>query len=463
VAAIRDRRGSSRASRTFPTFAESGIIVSEPKKLANGVTTPARVMTAGIYKPNQLMPDDGNLATSVNGGATWDRVLFPPQASELAGNNGGADPGFFQDPNSKRLFYYHDGAMEGPANTYEGAYDISYSDDGGETWVNYPGPPLQFVPVTDAVVMFGGPPRTTADAAALTKAGYPDLTYLCGLTNSECFKSLDGGINFAEIKNSSGTDEAGSNGALTAGPDGTLYGLSAAKVTVSTDDGNTWKSAAALPTGFSSHCARPSKYGSLFLDKQGTIYVGGLSSKGELAVTYSRDGGSTWSQPVELQMPGTGITMCTFAADWNRPGHFAASYYAYPPGTPIGSVENYNTTSGPVNGFITVTDHLFDSSPVFTSVQVDSATDPLLPKGGPCAWAFNPCVPASPSRLDYMSVNFSPVDGSPWAVFAQQMCSSVPACAVNATAHSANDVGGSIPNYWTEYVGVVATMYTPPS
>ena len=62
-------------------------------------------MTAGIYKPNQLMPDDGNLATSVNGGATWDRVLFPPQASELAGNNGGADPGFFQDPN--QALYVH--------------------------------------------------------------------------------------------------------------------------------------------------------------------------------------------------------------------------------------------------------------------------------------------------------------------------------------------------------------------
>jgi hypothetical protein len=109
-----------------------------------------------------------------------------------------------------------------------------------------------------------------------------------------------------------------------------------------------------------------------------------------------------------------------------------------------------------------VTDNLFAKSPVITSVQVESDADPLLPKGGPCAWAFNPCVPASPSRLDYISVNFSPVDGSPWAVFAQQMCSSIPACAANAIANSAGNVGGSTPNFWTEYVGAVATMYTAP-
>jgi len=445
---------------TFPAYGESGIIVAGPQTLPSGVTTPARVMTAGMYKPNQATPDDGNLATSADGGATWDRVLFPPQPTEVDGN-GGADPGFFQDPNSHRLFYYHDGAEEGPTNTYEGAYDVSYTDNGGESWVNYPGPPLQFVPVTDAVVMFGGPPRTAADAAALKAAKYPDATYLCGA--SECFKSLDGGIDFTQITNSSGTDAAGSNGALTAGPDGTLYGISGGKVTVSTDDGTTWTGAAALPTGFASDCARPSGYGSLFTDKDGNVYLGGTDSNGELAVTYSKNKGASWSKPAQLQMPGTGITMCTFVSDWNRPGHFAASYYAYPPGTTPGTVESYDTTSGPVHGYITVTDDVLDASPVFTSVQVDSAADPLLPKGGPCAWAFNPCIPNSPSRLDYISVNFDPVDGSPWAVFAQDMCTSVPACQADAAMSDAQATSSStdLGNNFTEYVGAVATITTP--
>ncbi|HUC36707.1 MAG TPA: sialidase family protein [Acidimicrobiales bacterium] len=446
---------------TFPDYGENGIIISEPQTLANGVTTPARVMIGGIYKPNQALPDFGNLATSIDGGATWSRVLFPADSTQLAGNSEGSDPGFYQDPKTHRLFFYRDAANEGPFSTVDGEYHISYSDDGGEDWVN--NYTTDFFPeVSDAVVMFAGPPRTATDAAALKAAGYPDVTYLCGhLPESDCFKSLDGGINFTQIKDSSGTDEAGSNDAVVAGPNGTLYGVASGKVTESVDDGATWTPVpAALPTGFSSDCARPSDYGSLFLDRAGNIYVGGTNSNGELAVTYSKDRGATWSKPVQLQMPGTGITMCTFAEDWNRPGHFVASYYAYPPGATVGSVEDYGTTGGPTHGYITVTDDLFDTSPVFTSVQVDPNADPLMPEGGPCTAPFEQCVPHSASRTDYINVNFNPVDGSPWAVFAQDNCSSVPACAEDSAVTAAEN-GGSTGNsyeYWTSNVGAVATI-----
>jgi hypothetical protein len=397
-------------------------------------------MTGGVWKPRQLLEDYGNLATSIDEGAHWGIVLFPADSTELAGNNGGSVPGFFQDLNSKRLFFYRTGGQEGPVNTVTGELHISYTDDGGETWVNYPGPPLQFFPGNDGPRMFGGPPRTAADAAALSASGYPDVTYLCrSLPSPEmCFKSLDGGINFTEITDASGTDQTAANGAVTAGPDGTLYGLEGGRVTISTDDGTTWTQIPkALPTGFGnpSGCTATSGYGTppVFLDKDNNIYVGGAFG-GQLAATYSKDGGATWSDPVQLQMPGTSVAVCTFAADWNRPGHFVASYMSS------------------LHGYMTVTDDLFGPSPVFTSVQVDSDADPLLPTdGGLCGIpspAFNPNRP--------IGVNFSPVDGSPWASYVKDTCRTL-------LANEQADLEAVSPQFATAYrtVGAVATIARP--
>jgi hypothetical protein len=222
--------------------------------------------------------------------------MFPPSTTEVDGSRCAADSSFYRDPLTNRVFYNSDAQCDA-----EGGLNIAFTDDNGETWVDNPGPPLQFFPVGDATVMFGGPPRMAPSEAALSRAGYPDLVYLCG--EGHCFKSLDGGINFTEIKDSSGGDEAGGNGALVAGPDGTLYGAHlfsgacggslSQRLSFSRDEGTTWEQApGTFPEGFTPACTAPSGEGSRSIDKGGNIYLGGTCSN-QLAVTYSDDRGVT--------------------------------------------------------------------------------------------------------------------------------------------------------------------------
>jgi hypothetical protein len=181
----------------------------------------------------------------------------------------------------------------------------------------------------------------------------------------------------------------------------------------------------------------------------------------KLAVTYSRNGGASWSKPIPLQMPevasvsngngGSTGTLCAFAADWDRPGHIAMSYIGYTAGN----------AAGPQHGYLTESANIFASTPTFTAVQADSNADPLFPNGPPCS--FPPlngaCTPHGFSRMDYLSVTISPVDGSPWALFFKDVCAA-PACYNQADP---TDPRGAIDKasggyHWTSWQGAVATI-----
>jgi len=330
-----------------------------------------------------------------------------------------------------------------------GPMNIMYSDDGGESWLQIANPLNFFPDIFDAAHMLGAPATTQASKDALAANHYAgNVIYFCG--GSTCYKSVDGGVTYG---NKSGTK------ALAAGQkDGKLYTLSSGVLSVSTDEGATWHAQgnplpSSLSLGGIGHGQRAGGQGSLWIDNDNNIYAGGTSG-GKLAVVYSQDGGSNWVGPITAQMPEvTKLDMFAFAADPDRPGHIAFSYHG----------ATASTASPTQHGYLTKTENLFDATPLFTSVQVDSDSDPLLPNGGPndaglplgAGGAGIP--PHSVSRFDYMGVTFSPVDGRPWGSYAKDRCNLTFCLDQPDTDLLSND--NLQRNYfWTGWLGAVGTM-----
>ena len=255
---------------------------------------------------------------------------------------------------------------------------LSFTDDNGESWTT--NPLVCGRPVNDHQTLFGGPPVSSATI------GYPNVLYYCwnDVATSSCQKSLDGGLTFTVTGTPAypGVDEAGFCGGLhghgVVDNKGFIYlpkeHCDRPFVSISKDEGVTWER-----IRVSKEQAQGGPDPSVAVDKKGNIYYLYADTERIPHLVVSKDGGKTWSKPVNVAAPGvneTNLATLTVGA----PGKVAISYMGTV-NAPSGPVEereaaDYRETTW--NGYITQTTDALQNNQVFYSSTVNNKRDPLL-------------------------------------------------------------------------------------
>ncbi|MGH2806054.1 MAG: sialidase family protein [Actinomycetota bacterium] len=314
---------------------------------------------------------------------------------------------------------------------------MSFSDDRGKSWTT--NPLACGRPVNDHQTLFGGPPVSSPTV------GYPNVIYYCwnDVATSSCGKSLDGGITWSVTGSpvfhpgdgTEGQNEprhcGGLHGHGVVGRDGTVYLprelCEEPWLGISRDEGATWDHVRVSP--------KTAVWGpdpSVAVDNKGNIYYLWLDEKRMPYISYSRNGGKSWSEPLMLAYPG--VTEGVLATlDVGAPGKIAVAYY----GT--------DQVSGPIdkrkyplsvtwNGYITMTANLFEDDPVFYSGIVNDERYPM---------AKGECGPRRCQEgYDFIDVVISPKDGTPWAAFADSCVAVCENLTIGNTGIAGRLVGG---------------------
>ena len=344
-----------------------------------------------------------------DGGKTWERV-----SPSLGGRNIHAislDPYVYVDEWTNRVF---------TIDLLVGCSLMSYTDNYGESWTT--NPLACGRPVNDHQTLFSGPPVSSPTV------GYDNIVYYCwnDVATSACGKSLDGGLTWRATGepafsvggiDDTGAQEAarhcgGLHGHGVAGDDGTIYlpkeHCTEPWLAISRDEGQSWERVRVAN--------RRAIWGpdpSVAVDDKGNIYYTAIDKDRTPYVVYSRDGGKTWSNPLEFEMPGlTEVALATM--DVGAPGKVAFTYY----GTDDvkGKIKKRKYTAKVKwNGYMTMSANLFDKNPVFYSASVNDPKDPM---------ALGACGP----RRCFDAYDFIDVvvgfDGTPWASLADS-CTAV--------------------------------------
>ena len=265
-------------------------------------------------------------------GATWTQV------STTLSSPTTLDPMLWVDPVTDRVF---------SNQLYLACSYLSYSDDGGATWISNPA--ACGVPVNDHQKVATGP---YVEGSPLAPVGgvnpvYPNVVYYAynAIAGSRVAISVDGGLTFPytglanpPVPVDEGDSEcaAGLHGHITAGPDGVVYipnrsscsgpdgvGQSGPVVARSFDNGLTWDQVLVHPDiGTSDHDKNPE----VAIDVNNTLYITWPGADNRLYYAWSGDHGSTWS-PAYLVTPQLGTaTMPVIQA--GDPGRIAMAYYA---------------------------------------------------------------------------------------------------------------------------------------
>ena len=246
------------------------------------------------------------------------------------------------------------------------------------------------------------------------------IAYWCGNTalfaygQRDCYRTLDGGQTWQlrstllrrgtpihpECGSSEETFNAGDGNYPQVGPDGKLWTLVACGgktfLASSADEGLTFPVLkAATAPGLEE----------LRIDSKGVLYGAGVDGT-KLVLRVSKDGGRTWSMPVDLVSParrGAAIGQWAFAV--RGPGQVAAAYLT-------------SRKAGGYDGNVTLLRNALAPHPVLVASTVHDAKAPVVTS------------PQS-AKDDYIDLDVAP-DGSAWATFYGD-CNSSPACAGSST------------------------------
>lgn len=373
-----------------------------------GVTSDGVLFFAGI--DGQSTPRSPLTVTrSEDGGVTWDRVLVR--------DPGNIDPYLHVDPATDRVF----------ADDIGGCHELSWSDDGGETWTY--NPVAACGSVLDHVALFTAPPVTSPTV------GYPRIVYMCGggLGNpANCAKSLDGGVTWVDTGEMPFPHDGGIGHDVGVAPDGTiLIGAGAAAegsdrdqphVAISSDEGMTWTRVQIAATGMAQG-ERAS------LGSEQTHYVdhnvGIATADGKNVYAHwigrdrlpylavSRDGGRSWEDPLMVGPPGVNEANLPALAVGDE-GAVALSYIATtgsPGGPPFpADPQEYENTTW--DGYLTVAPDADAEDPLFWTTTVNDPADPLVDAGR--------CGPGRcQEQVDFHDVQIGP-DGRPWTSFGSE-------------------------------------------
>jgi photosystem II stability/assembly factor-like uncharacterized protein len=234
----------------------------------------------------------------------------------------------------------------------------------------------------------------------------------------DCYRTLDGGQTWtyrstllrrgvpihAECGSNEETFNAGDGDYPQAGPDGSLWTLvacgSSTFLARSTDEG------ASFPViHVAGQPLTVPGVQELRVDRNGTLYGVGQDSTGtKLLLRTSRDGGRSWSRPVDLVAPTVrGEALFQWALAVRGPGQVAVSYLTA-------------RAEGGYNGTVTLTRDALAHQPVFVSATVHDGHAPVVTS------------PQS-AKDDYIDLDIAP-DGSAWAAWYAD-CGTDPACALS--------------------------------
>lgn len=260
-----------------------------------GVTGDGTIWTVG---------EDGAAIRSTDHGRTWEVADDPATRPKPD-----IDPFLWVDADTDRVY----NSRLHVAGTW-----LSWTDDGGETWMANPGAGLG-TPGHDHQKITTGPPPEGVETD-----GYPNVLYYVYNAGFRGFAgpddvdgtwvsvSYDGGRTFPEEARVHPPDCRGGIAAPAAvGPDGLVYvpkhtcgGVAVAR---SADGGASWERVAHV-----TDVGAPEEWAldpMATVDDAGNVYVVFQGDDGLVYLTHSGDRGETWSDPVDVTPPSVGGTV----------------------------------------------------------------------------------------------------------------------------------------------------------
>jgi hypothetical protein len=403
-------------SETHVRVAPDGTVIQQPAQTVPGVAGTGFVAGAPGPKPQTQFTPAG-FAISRNGGQRFERVL--PAGIEWVASDGA----IYIDAVTGRLYYYalspstvpQAGGVAVTDQVPAGYAHLVTSGDGGRTWSHTQAP---------GYVESENPRFTSGPTPARGDRPVPGerIAYWCGNTmlfaygQRDCFRTLDGGQTWqyrstlfrrgtpvhTECGGTEETFSAGDGNYPQVGPDGSLWSLvacgSSTYLARSTDEAASFP---VLKVG-GRPLATPS-FDELRIDSRGTLY--GVDQAGaKLLLRISRNGGRSWSAPVDLVSPALrGASIGQWALAIRGPGQLAVAYLSARAG-------------GGWNGSVTMTRNALSSRPVLTSSTVHDGRRVLV-------------TSPQAAKDDYIDLDVGP-DGSAWASFFAD-CGNDAACATS--------------------------------
>ncbi|HEV3473935.1 MAG TPA: sialidase family protein [Actinomycetota bacterium] len=337
---------------------------------------------------------------STDGGATW-QVVTPTVGGQRLHRESN-DPYLHVDEDTGRVFM---------ADYLPGCTDLSFTDDAGQTWTNV----SELCSLGDHQTMFTGRPTTS------TTIGYRNVVYYCAIDGftfvtvaASCVKSLDGGLTFVRTGEPPFRDPGptgpgflfngmclGFIGHGTTGPDGTVYvprnWCGQPFVAISKDEGLSWRRVQVSDIGVAHGTSNLDHDSAVAVDAAGNVFYSWAGPDRLPYLTVSRDGGTTWSKPVNVAPPGL-KTATLIALDAAGTGTVAMAFY--------GSSKN-GFGEGVWDGYMMSIPNALESDPLIYAARLNPADDPLE---GDCDSAT--CRAAR----EFIDAAIAP-DGSVWAPF----------------------------------------------
>jgi uncharacterized repeat protein (TIGR01451 family) len=328
------------------------------------------------------------------------------------------DPFLTVDKSTGRVF-----SVNWLGNSEPNCATVSHSDTEGDSWISSPLACNGF----DGESIGVGPPVSSVTV------GYPNIVYYCTgatlgssppATSPVCSKSLDGGMTFVPTGMppwpiaSGEEDEFGPwAGNPIVGQDGTVYipkrSAGQPQVAISHDEGLTWTPVQVATNGSSGAATR------MALDDQGNLYYAWTADDHMPYLASTRDGGTTWSSPIQLAPPGlreaalprpavtgNGRVVVAFLGSTDSPA--VPPWYAFC-NELLGECDDGAYANTTWNGYMTLVDNGLASRPRLQTATVNPAGQPLFIGG--CS-ADGGCK----ADLDFVDAGFDP-DGQPFAAF----------------------------------------------
>lgn len=399
---------------THLRVAPDGTVVQQPAQTVPGLAGTGFAAGAPGPKPQtQLTP--AGFAVSRDGGKRFERVL--PGGLEWVASDGA----IYIDSVTGRLYYYalspsqvpQAGGVAVTDQVPAGYAHLLTSADNGRTWFHTQAP--GYVESENPRFTSGPTPKGGDQPVPGER-----IAYWCGNTalfaygQRDCYRTLDGGQTWqlrstllrrgAPIHPECGSTEETFNASdgnyPQVGPDGSLWSLVTCGSTVflarSTDEGLTFP---VVRVG-----AKPLTVPGLEelrVDSNGVLYGAGVVGT-KLLLRTSRDGGRTWSAPIDLVSPARrGAAIGQWALAVRGPGQVAAAYLT-------------SRKTGGYDGSTTLLRNALTPRPVLLASTVHDAKAPLV-------------TSPQAAKDDYIDLDIAP-DGSAWASFYAD-CNGSPACA----------------------------------
>lgn len=380
-----------------------------------GALPSGRILYAPLIENEYPAPlDDGGpavVAASDDGGSTWQTLESGNSASPFRYLD--VPPWMDVNPQTHRIWF----ATALPDLC---GGDISWSDDGGQTWEANP---LVGCPAMGSESVIEGP----APAGGAQPTGYPHVVYYCAnlsdLSQSDlyCYRSLDGGPSFSfvgsfpdgEAQPSCSTEHPARPGAV--GPDGDLYFpvfyCGDLSVAISRDEGASWQFVHVANSNVQDLYTT-----SVAIDAKGNVYLAwiagqgsestdadGVMGSGQPMLSISRNHGASWSTPVAVGPPGLEDAEEIAITAAGPGGKIAISYLANTDGSTLR------------DGWLSETNDALSSTALWWAAPLNDPSTPLINTTNSTTFG---------NRLFFATDTFAP-DGEPWAAF---HCAETAAC-----------------------------------